>query len=250
MRAPNKVLGVMLVAGLVQLGLASVAATASTLNDVEIQAEIEKKLDKKDIMNGGGPWVGVDNGFVTLRGKVKSVWAKNEAVKLAMEVDDVAAVEDELEIAFGESDEKVGEEVAKKVRSYAYFTVYDDVNLGVEEGNVLLTGRVTMPHKSKAIEERASKVMGVQSVTNEIKTLPISIHDQRLRAALTYRIYGDPMFREYASRINPPIHIIVERGRVELTGAVRSNVERVKAEHIARQTFGVFKVENRLTVGG
>jgi hyperosmotically inducible protein len=57
------------------------------------------------------------------------------------------------------------------------------------------------------------------------------------------------MFREYASRVNPPIHIIVERGRVALTGAERSEVEKRKAEHIARSTFGVFSVENRLQVG-
>jgi hypothetical protein len=62
---------------------------------------------------------------VTLEGKVKSVWAKNEAIKLAMEVDDVIAVEDELEIAFGESDEKVAEEVAKKIRTYSHQVLSD-----------------------------------------------------------------------------------------------------------------------------
>jgi hyperosmotically inducible protein len=224
-------------------------AAAATLNDAAIQSAVEKKLDKKDIINGGGPWVAVDKGVVTLQGKVKSVWAKNEAIKLAMEVDDVVAVEDELEIAFGESDEKVAEEVAKKIRRYSFYTVYDDINLAVDEGHVLLTGRVTMPHKAKDIEDRASKVLGVQSVKNDIKTLPTSIHDDRLRASLTYRIYGDPTFREYAARVNPPIHIIVEGGRVSLTGAVRSKVEKVKAESIARSTFGVFAVENRLQVG-
>jgi len=48
--------------------------------------------------------------------------------------------------------------------------------------------------------------------------------------------------------VNPPIHLIVENGRVTLTGAVGSEVERVKAEMIARSTFGVFNVENKLRV--
>jgi osmotically-inducible protein OsmY len=48
--------------------------------------------------------------------------------------------------------------------------------------------------------------------------------------------------------VNPPIHIIVEHG-VTLTGAVGSKVERQKAEMIARTTFGVFNVENRLLIG-
>ncbi len=242
MKKSKKILVLTLVA---TLGGFSLAA-AATLNDAEIQSAIESKFENKKILNGGGPWVAVENGVVTLDGKVKSVWAKNEAIKLAMEVDDVIAVEDELEIAFGESDEKVAKEVAKKIRNYVFFTVYDDVNLAVEAGHVLLKGRVTMPYKATNIEERVSKVLGVQSVTNELQTLPTSIYDARLRVSLTNRIYGDPLFREYAFRVNPPIHIVVEGGRVVLTGAVRSNVEKIKAERIARSTFGVFSVENRL----
>ena len=230
------------------LGLASWASADTGLDDEAIRAAVEKKLDKKDIKNGGGPWVAVENGTVTLQGKVKSIWAKNEAVKLAMDVDDVAAVQDELEISFGESDEKVAEEIAKKVRSYPFYTVYDDVNLAIHEGHVVLEGWVTWGFKSEEIEERVSKVLGVQSVQNNIKTLPTSIHDQRLRVSLTRRIYGDPLFRTYAFRSQPPIHIVVEGGRVVLTGAVRSKVEKVMAETIARSTFGVFKVENRLQV--
>ena len=165
-----------------------------------------------------------------------------------MDVAKVAAVDDQLEIAFGESDQKVGEAIVEEVRRYAFFTVYDDVNIAIHEGNVVLTGRVTMPFKSEEMETRISKVMGVQSIANEIATLPTNIGDQRIRANLSYRIYSDSLFREYAFRANPPIHIIVERGRVALTGAVRSEVEKRKAEIIARSTFGVFRVENRLTV--
>ena len=210
--------------------------------DAERDADLQTKVADKisDATRDNGPW---------LFGKVPSVWAKSEAIARAMDVDGVSAVEDNLEIAFGESDEKVAEEVAKTVRRYSFFTVYDDVNLSVNKGHVVLMGRVTMPFKSDAIVTRASKVMGVQSVTNEIAALPTSIEDQRLRSTLAYRIYGDSVFRSLAFRANPPIHIIVERGHVALTGAVQSKVEKRKAEHIARSTFGVFSVENRLRVG-
>ena len=230
------------------LGLTSWAGAETRLDDDTIRAAVEQKLDHGDIKSGGGPRVDVENGVVTLTGKVKSVWAKNEAIRRVMEVSDVVAMEDKLEVAFGESDEKVAEEIAKKVRSYPFYTVYDDVNLAIDEGNVVLEGRVTMPFKSEEIEERVSKVLGVQSIQNNIKSLPVSIHDQRLRASLTRRIYGDPLFSTYAFRSQPPIHIVVERGRVVLTGAVRSKVEKVMAETIARSTFGVFNVENRLEV--
>lgn len=228
------------------LALTSWVSAAEPDKDEAIRTALEEKLDSKDLR---GPSVEVREGVVTLTGRSRSVWAKTRAIELSMDTKGVVAVEDRLEIARGESDQKVAEEVAKAVNRYPNFTIYDDVSLEIDEGAVTLHGRVTMPYKSEEIGTRVSKVLGVQSVENRIETLPVNIGDQRLRAALLYRIYGDSLFREYASRANPPIHIVVERGRVALTGAVRSEVEKRKAEHIARSTLGVFAVENRLQVG-
>lgn len=235
--------------------LLGAALTTSTVwaggasKDEAIRTAVEAKLEDADLANGGGPRVEVESGVVTLRGKVRSVWARERAIAVAMDVADVAAVKDELTIASAESDEKLAEAVARAVRSYPLFTIYDDVVLGVEEGRVTLTGRVTMPYKSEEIGTRVSKVSGVQSVRNDIQTLPTNIGDQRLRALIAYRIYAHPTFYGLGARANPPIHVVVERGRVALTGAVRSEVERRQAEIIARSTFGVFSVDNRLVVG-
>lgn len=245
MKANKKLISVL---GILWLGLSGLAF-ADLATDDAMRVAIESKLDQQEISNGGGPQVEVRNGIVTLRGKVQSLWAKRKAIELAMDVDGVDVVEDGLEIASGESDEAVAKAVARVVRRYPHFTIFDDVNVGIEGGNVLLTGRVTMPFKSEEIERRVSRVMGVQSLTNEITALPTNINDDRIRANLAYRIYSDDLFAGYASRVNPPIHIVVERGNVSLTGVVHSEVQKRKAEVIARQTFGVFDVENRLTVG-
>ncbi len=234
--------------GILWLGIAGLAG-ADVLTDDAARVAIETKLDKANIINGGGPQVDVNEGVATLTGSVKSLWAKNKAIELAMNVEGVDVVEDELEIMFAESDKAVGEAVEKIVLRYPFFTIYDDVNIGVDGGNVFLTGRMTMSFKSDEIESRVSRVTGVQSLTNEIETLPTNFGDDRIRANLAYRLYTNTLFQHYAFRVNPPIHIIVERGNVALTGAVNSELEKRKAEHIARSTFGVFKVENRLTVG-
>ena len=220
---------------------------ADAERDADLQAKTADQIS--DVMRDNGLWVEVTDGVAKLSGKVSSVWAKNEAVARALDVGGVSAVEDNVEIAYGESDEKVAEEVARAVRGYSFFTLYDDVKLSVNEGHVVLTGRVTTSFKSDEIETLASKVMGVQGVTNEIAELPSSNQDQRLRVAIAHRIYGDSVFRSLASMANPPIHIIVERGHVALEGAVLSEIEKRKAEHIVRSTFGVFSVENRLRVG-
>ena len=170
--------------GILWLGIAGLAA-AEVVSDDAMRVAIETKFDRKDITNGGGPRVDVKDGVATLTGNVKSLWKKNEAIELALEVEGVDSVMDELEIAFAENDKEVGEAVAKVVRRYPHFTIYDDVNISVDNGKVRLTGRVTMPFKSDELESRVSKVTGVQSLTNEIETLPVNIDDERIRANLT-----------------------------------------------------------------
>jgi osmotically-inducible protein OsmY len=245
MRTTLPILGVILAGA---LGLAPVVSAADETSDTAIRANVEKKLQADELTNGTGPFVEVKDGMVTLTGKTKNLYAKNKSVADAMKVQGVTAVQDRLEVPSGESDKKVAEAVSQAVRRYPFFTIYDDVNLTIDNGNVTLVGDVTMPFKADEIGVQVSKVPGVQSLKNELATLPTNIGDQRLRAALAFRIYGNTMFREYASRVNPPIHIIVEHGRVALTGAVRSNVEKRQAEIIARSTFGVFSVDNKLVV--
>src|SRR3972149_8904449 len=120
------------------LALSSWVSAADTDRDAAIQAAVEAKLDSKDLR---GPSIEVSEGVVTLTGQSRSVWAKTRAVELSMETQGVLAVEDRLEIARGESDQKVGEEVAKAVNRYPYFTIYDDVSLQIENGEGALHGR-------------------------------------------------------------------------------------------------------------
>ncbi len=143
------------------------------------------------------------------------------------------------------SDADLAERVAAAVRSYVHFGIFDDISIGVENRAVTLNGRVTMPFKRNAIEAEIAKVDGVKSVINRVEVLPVSIYDSELRQRLALAIYGHPAFRHYASMVTPPIHIVVENGKVTLTGAVFSNVEKVLAYSLA-QIPGVFSVKNEL----
>jgi hyperosmotically inducible protein len=82
-------------------------------------------------------------------------------------------------------------------------------------------------------------------VRNEVSVLPVSQFDDELRLRIARAIYGNSNFWTYGAMANPPIHIIVENGRVTLEGVVNSNVDRMLARSIA-SSFGAFSVTNNL----
>jgi hyperosmotically inducible periplasmic protein len=130
-------------------------------------------------------------------------------------------------------DMQLVDKVSKAITQYTRYTVFDDLGGSVENGVVTLTGKVTMPYKRDDIEKRVARIDGVQTVKNEIAVLPVSIYDDQLRARIARAIYGNPSFWNYATMPNPPIHIIVENGRVTLTGVVLSQVDKLLAQSLA-----------------
>ena len=148
----------------------------------------------------------------------------------------------------GQSDRKdfqVAKDIATSVQRYTQFTIFDDVSAYVKEGVVTLSGKVTMPYKRDDIEKRIAKVDGVRGVTDQIGVLPVSLFDDELRYRIARSIYNNSNFWNYAIMANPPIHIVVEHGRVTLTGVVQSEVDRMLARSLATQ-FGALSVTNAL----
>ena len=222
------------------------AARTATRADEAVQAEVAREIERADL-EGGDPRVSVTDGVVRLTGQVASAWEWRDVVERAESVSGVLAVDPDLEVAEPESMEDLVEAVRRAVLRYSYYTVFDDINFGVEEPyKIVLLGAVTEPFKKIELEKRVAKVFGVRSVDNRIEVLPLSPNDQDLRRALYYRIYRDSRFSDRANHVNPPIHIVVSRGVVALTGAVRSAIESRILESIARSTPGVFRVINRL----
>ena len=136
-------------------------------------------------------------------------------------------------------------DVQRQVLQYPHFTIFDNVDARVDHGVVTLTGKVTMPYKSIDIERRVSKLASVKTVHNRITVLPVSQFDDNLRLGIARAIYSHGNFRPYAFMVNPPIHVIVEHGRVTLEGVVNSEVDRVLARSIATN-FLSFDVKNEL----
>jgi osmotically-inducible protein OsmY len=170
--------------------LAEAAQQHVPLTDQQIKAQVEHRLVDRNIR---GVVVAVRDGTVTLSGAVRSLWARQEAVDEAQEVNDVRQVESTLTVMRGEGDQVVGEAVAAKLRRYVFFTIFDDVDVEMHDGTATLTGAVTMPYKSQAMVDLASRVDGVQQVVDRLEVLPVSGFDDQIRYAAAVRIYNDPL---------------------------------------------------------
>jgi osmotically-inducible protein OsmY len=150
--------------------------------------------------------------------------------------------------AFAQAERKdlqVFNDIADQVNRYTQLTIFDSISASVDEGRVVLNGWVTMPYKRDDIERRVRKVEGVAAIDNKIGVLPVSQFDDELRFRIARAIYGNSLFWNYANMANPPIRIVVNRGRVTLEGVVQSNVERQLARSLA-SGFGEFELKNAL----
>ena len=142
-------------------------------------------------------------------------------------------------------DLQIFRDLSQQVMRYPNFTIFDSIHAQVVEGVVTLSGKVTMPYKRNDIERRVAEVAGVKQVNNEITVLPVSMFDDELRFRISRALYGNSNFWRYGSMVNPPIHIIVENGRVTLEGVVNSNIDRLLARSLA-SSFGAFSITNNL----
>src|SRR5678816_3696451 len=179
------------------------AQSVASATDPQLKTRVEQRLVDRRVR--GIKVSIVRDGTVTLTGPVASAGAKQDLIAEVLKVEGVKEVVSELTIGRAESDQKLGERVADQMRRSTYFTVFDEVQIGVDNGVVTLTGYVTQPIKSDDLARRAAHVEGVREFVNRLEVLPASLSDDRLRAIIANTLYRDPAFSNYASQAVPPV---------------------------------------------
>ncbi len=124
------------------------------------------------------------------------------------------------------TDAELAKAVRHEIAMYPNYSLWDDVSFQVVNGRVDLTGAVNQPYKKSDIEHLVARVPGVASVTDEIKVLPLSPNDDRLRLEVARAIFRDPVLGKYAMGAIPTIHILVDNGHVTLAGVVESQMDK------------------------
>jgi hyperosmotically inducible periplasmic protein len=107
---------------------------------------------------------------------------------------------------------------------------------------------VTRPTLKSDAENVVKNIEGVERVNNEIQVLPLSPMDDRIRIAEYRAIFSQPGLDRYAMQAVPPIHIIVNNGKVTLEGVVANEADKNLAGIKANGVAGVFGVTNNLRV--
>jgi hyperosmotically inducible protein len=146
--------------------------------------------------------------------------------------------------------DRIVREVRHELVLLPYYGVFDNLAYRVDGRTVTLMGQVTRPTLKSDAGNVVKRIEGVEKVDNQIQVLPLSPLDDRLRIAEYRAIYGHPGLDRYALQAVPPIHIIVDNGKVTLEGVVANQGDKDLANIRANTVPGVFSVVNNLKVEG
>jgi len=142
----------------------------------------------------------------------------------------------------------LADQVRHELVMLPYYSVFDDLQFTVDNGAVTLSGDVTRPILKSDAENVVKRIPGATKVVNNIRVLPLSSFDNRIRVAEYRAIFGYAGLYRYAMGTNPSVRIIVENGHVTLKGVVANQGDKALANVRANGVPGVFSVTNDLLV--
>lgn len=142
----------------------------------------------------------------------------------------------------------LAEKVRHELVMMPYYGIFDDLSFRIDGSKVTLIGEVARPTLKSQAERIVRSLSGVEEVDNQIRILPLSPYDDKLRIASVRTLFGNPVLSRYSWGARPPIHFIVENGTLTLRGNVDSQADRNLAGILANGIPGAFDVNNELVV--
>lgn len=246
-----------------------VAAGVAGVKAVKSEIVVNRKLDRTDDEIGlevaarlsANPWIDaevinvkVDDGEVTLSGRVPTARQKSNAADLAfvagaasVDVSELK-IDPELVIGAGEhrltakNDLQIREGVLSALR-YDPRVPEDNVKVVVDQGLVRLAGVVPSLRAKHAVVADARNTVGVWRVEDQLTVKPHQTRSEaELVAAVKAALQRDAIFRDHTIRVDADGNHIWLRGRVE------NAQQRKQAERLADAVQGVVEVTNMLEV--
>jgi osmotically-inducible protein OsmY len=231
--------------------------------DKEIKNAIQNSFFYDSRLSFFNPHVLVDQGVVTLKGKVASLDSKNAAENHSWGIVGVRSVNNQVEVDPGGAvaATEIATKSREKLRMMLPSDVYPNVsiaNTGVT-GELILTGKAQSRFEKKEIEEGLSQIPGVVTLINRVEVdAPDSLPpheispqfksqspDDQLKDRVITKLYWNPLI----DWVHDDVNVQVVKGVVQFSGFVDDWVEHLV---VTQEAFaaGAKQVENSLKVGG
>jgi osmotically-inducible protein OsmY len=206
--------------------------------DILAELKWDPRVDQEEV------GVSVDDGIVTLSGRIGSYAKRTAAEECAHHVHGVKAVVNDLEVHLLTDAVRDDVELAHAIVEALKWNAHvpnEALDVTVHEGWVTLKGTLDYRYQEEEIERIVRNMMGVRGLTSLIQTRPpLKPRDVRkqIEAALVRSAQVDARH----------ISVEVDGPKVILKGSVRTTAELHDARRAAWSAPGVEEVENRIVV--
>jgi osmotically-inducible protein OsmY len=239
--------------------LRDVTRTFSTVRDssrdAALVAKVRGALALSRRVSGFKIDVAAHSGVVKLGGRVPSPEARSIVEAIATDTPGVMAVQNGIEVdprtaANGYettlleriSDLETQVAIQERLRREPLLAGAN-LNVEVERGVVVLRGSLNNEIERASARRIAQATVGAEQVHDELQTAnPTGGGDDQLARRVEFELYSTGAFDLSAVRVGSA------SGEVRLTGAVRSEAERLLAQRLAEGVPGVRRVANELSL--
>jgi osmotically-inducible protein OsmY len=240
------------------------AKAGDQLSDSWLTTKIQAQYFADDDIKARYINVSTRDGVVTLSGRVESAESKQQALQIAQNTDGVREIQDRLAIGLqpardGSPEQMDAAWITTKIQA-KYFVdpsvTGRDVNVSTTNGVVTLSGRVESEQAKQQAVAIARGTDGVARVEDRLTVIPEGavattgtvggdagrVDDARITSAIQSKYFLDDLVKGRRLEVNS------RQGVVTLRGEVGNESERSQALLLARNTDGVQRVEDNLTV--
>lgn len=219
----------------------------SIATDEELQTQIIDKLHWDDRVNAADVGVTVNDAKVTLRGTVPSYRAKALAEQDTKEIAGITEVFNHLQVQYPDTiPVPIDEEIASNVANALTWDTdidADKIDVSVMGGLLTLRGTVDAYWKKFQVEDISYGITGVIDIINELAVVPTKKpQDEEIARSIENALERNTFVEA------EDVNVVVEDGRVTLTGFVPNWGAWRAAHNVATYTKGVIKVVDGLAI--
>jgi len=223
------------------------------MRDNELQEDILAELDFDPKLDATKVGVTVNDGVVTLTGRVRTLAEKAAAEDAVRRVEGVRAIVEELDVTSEDDDDDApgdrltDEELARRAINILHWdnsVPNERIELTVRDGLVTLSGDVSWRFQREAAEDAIRRLSGVKDVLNNILVRP-AVQPENIQKLIEEALRRNARINQKAIRVG-----VRDRSTIVLEGTVRNLEEKRAVEDAAWCALGVEAVDNRLTLSG